>query len=300
LPTTSSIFLRTAGFARRTAFGWGFFEDATAESAHVRTRTTTVKREITTARRRLEASRSRIEGSRSGIEPSRSRTMGPRRFPTPSRWLLDPSNRWISASRRKSAALGRFPVTGSDPETLLVMKGLQAGAFRAGRLLRFPPRTCPIIPKKSLNNAEEILFNQKSIDAVTTYKSLLGSFSLAGVPSTPAKLQAVFQADIDSTNELDAAEANVANLRSKQKAARAASRHLHANLKKYLVAVSGPEIVQIMQDFGYPALKTRTQTVASKAHQVAQAKATRAAKGKKGGTQTATTEVVTPAPSPTK
>jgi hypothetical protein len=283
---TSRIFLRTAGFARRTAFGWGFLEGATTGRAHVRTRVTTVKREIEAARHVPEASRSRLEGSR--------------RFLTPSLRLLDPSIRWISASRRKSAAVGRFPVTGSDPETLLVMKGLRAGAFCTGRLLRFPPRRCPINPKKTLNNAEEILFNQKSIDAVTTYKSLLGSFPLAGVPATPAKLQAVFQADIDATSALDAAEANVANLRGKQKAARAASRQLHANLKKYLVAVSGPEIVQIMQDFGYPALKTRTQTVASKAHQVAQAQATRAAKGGKGKTQAATTEVVTPAPSPSK
>ena len=119
------------------------------------------------------------------------------------------------------------------------------------------------MPKTTLSNTEQLVFNQKSIDAVTTYKSLLGSFPLAGVPATPAKLQAVFQADIDSTNELDSAEANVALLRSKQKAARAASRSLHGNLKKYLVAVSGPEIVQILQDFGYPALKARTQTVAS-------------------------------------
>jgi len=150
--------------------------------------------------------------------------------------------------------------------------------------------------KSTNSNADELVFNQKSIDAVTTYKSLLGSFPLAGVPATPAKLQAVFQADIDATRALDAAEAKVALLRKKQKAARAASRQLHANLKKYLVAVSGPEIVQIMQDFGYPALKTRTQTVASKAHQVAQAKATRAAMGKKGGTQTAATEGATVAP----
>ncbi len=156
------------------------------------------------------------------------------------------------------------------------------------------------MPKTTLSNTEQLVFNQKSIAAVTTYQSLLGSFPLAGVPATPAKLQAVFQADIDATNALDAAEANVALLRGKQKAARAASRSLHGNLKKYLVAVSGPEIVQIMQDFGYPALKSRTQTVASKAHQVAQAKATRAAKGSKGGTQAATTEVVASTPNPAK
>ncbi len=251
---------------------------------------------IEATRRGTEGSRSGTEGSRSGMEPSRRQTAASRRFLTPSIRLLSPSMCWISASREETTAAGRFPVTGFDPETLLGMKGLQAGACRTGRFLRFSSSRCPITTKKTLNNAEEILFDQKSIDAVTTYKSLLGSFPLAGVPATPAKLQAVFQADIDSTNELDAAEANVALLRSKQKAARAASRQLHANLKKYLVAVSGPEIVQIMQDFGYPALKARTQTVASKAHQVAQAKATRAAKGSKGGTQAATTEGATVAP----
>jgi hypothetical protein len=180
------------------------------------------------------------------------------------------------------------------------MKGLQAGACRTGRPLVSRRKKSEFMTSSTLTNAEELVFCQKSVNAVTTYKPLLSSFVLAGTPATPAKIQAVFQADIDATGALDSALANVANLRKAQKAARAASRQLHGNLKKYLVAVSGPEIVQIMQDFGYPASKPRTQTVASKAKQVAQAQATRDARGTKGSKQKAGIKgvVSTPATAP--
>ena len=139
--------------------------------------------------------------------------------------------------------------------------------------------------KTTLNNSEQLVFCQKSINAVVTYKSLLTTFPFSGGTTTPAKLQAVFQADIDATNALDAAEANVTNLRIKQKAARAASMALHTDVKKFLEGNKVPDLPQVMLDFGYAAPKPRTQTVASKAEAIAQAKATREARGTMGSKQ---------------
>lgn len=147
-----------------------------------------------------------------------------------------------------------------------------------------------------LNNTEEIIFCTKSIAAVMKYQLLLKSFTLAGEAATPVSLTAAFQADIDATSALDAAEASVAKLRMTQRLARAASRQLHVELKRYLVAVSGPEIVQIAQDFGYPPGKARKQTVASKSKQVALAKATRVARGTRGKKQKAAIKGVAAAP----
>jgi hypothetical protein len=152
------------------------------------------------------------------------------------------------------------------------------------------------------NNVTAIALSQKNQAGVTKYFTALPTLMLAGVTTTPAKINAVFQADIDTTTALEAAEADVSQKRAAQKAARAAAIAERADLKAYILGNYGEQAVQMLADFGFEPPKPKgAKTVAAKAQAVAQSKATRAARGTKGVTQKAAIKgvVATPAAEPT-
>ena len=141
--------------------------------------------------------------------------------------------------------------------------------------------------KNRLTNAEIISLDQKSQAGVTKYFTALPTMMMGGVPTTAAKINGVFQADIDATNALTAAESDVKQKRVAQQAARAAANLQRKSLKAYILGEYGAQAVQMLEDCGFAAPKPPgTKTVASKAAAVASAKATRAAggaKAKRGG-----------------
>jgi predicted Fe-Mo cluster-binding NifX family protein len=151
------------------------------------------------------------------------------------------------------------------------------------------------------SNVVAIALSQKNQAGVTKYLTALPTLLLAGVVTTATKINAVFQADIDTSTALDAAEADVAQKRAVQKAARAAAIAERSDLKAYILGNYGEQAVQMLADFGFDPPKPRgAQTVASKAQAVAQGKATRAARGTKGAKQKAAIKgvVATPAAEP--
>ena len=90
-----------------------------------------------------------------------------------------------------------------------------------------------------LNNAASIALCQKNQAGVTKYFTALSTILLAGSQTTAIKINAVFQADIDATTALEAAESDVKQKRLVQKAARAAAISTRANVKKYIVGNYG-------------------------------------------------------------
>jgi len=150
------------------------------------------------------------------------------------------------------------------------------------------------------SNVTAITLSQKNQAGVTKYFTALPTLLLAGVSTTPAKVNAVFQADIDATTALDAAEAALSQTRAAQKAARTAAIETRSDLKAYILGNYGEQAVQMLQDFGFEPPKPRgAQTVAAKAQAVAQGKATRAARGTKGPKQKAAIKGVIAAPAET-
>ncbi|HEY3819635.1 MAG TPA: hypothetical protein VGL81_20845 [Polyangiaceae bacterium] len=147
------------------------------------------------------------------------------------------------------------------------------------------------------DNVTAIALSQKNQAGVLKYLTALPTLLLAGVVTTPAKVNAVFQADIDTSTALDAAESDVKQKRVLQKAARSAAIAQRSDLKAYIIGNYGEQAVQMLTDFGFDPPKPRgAQTVASKAQAVAQGKATRAARGTKGAKQKAAIKGVIPTP----
>ncbi|HEY1692175.1 MAG TPA: hypothetical protein VGG39_08430 [Polyangiaceae bacterium] len=139
------------------------------------------------------------------------------------------------------------------------------------------------MPTHSIStNAENVALDQKNIAGVTKYFTALPTILLAGTETTAPKINGIFQADIDATNALDAAEADVKQKRAAQKAARKAAQTQRGQLKTYILGNYGSQAVQMLEDCGFEAPKPPgPKTVASKAQAVAASKATRAAGGAK-------------------
>jgi hypothetical protein len=138
------------------------------------------------------------------------------------------------------------------------------------------------------NNAHALVMDQKHISGVDKYFASTATLSLAGSNITPAVLKAVFQADIDATHALDAAEAQAKQLRAAQKAARKKANATRLQLKSYIVATAGAAAVQMLEDFGFDAPKPLgKKTVATKAKAIAEAEATRQARHTMGKRQRA-------------
>ncbi|MGD0524252.1 MAG: hypothetical protein ABSE49_03860 [Polyangiaceae bacterium] len=102
----------------------------------------------------------------------------------------------------------------------------------------------------TVNNVTAIALSQKNQAGVTKYFTALPTLMLAGVSTTPAKINAVFQVDIDASTALGAAEADVKQKRATQKAARAAAIAERADLKAYILGTYGEQAVQMLVDFG--------------------------------------------------
>jgi hypothetical protein len=106
------------------------------------------------------------------------------------------------------------------------------------------------------------------------------SLTIAGETTTPAKLKATLQAEVDATGALLAAEAAVARCRRTCKAARAASKNVRMGIKRYIVAVHGKKAEPVLTSFGLPAPKSPPRrTVDQKVEAAMQARATRKLRG---------------------
>jgi hypothetical protein len=150
------------------------------------------------------------------------------------------------------------------------------------------------------NNANALVMDQKHIAGADKYYASTASLSLAGTNITPAVLKAVFQADIDATHALDAAEAQAKQLRATQKAARKKANATRLQLKSYIVATAGAAAVQMLEDFGFePPKPLGKKTVATKAKAIVVADATRQARHTMGKRQRAAIKgTVAPAAAP--
>jgi hypothetical protein len=178
----------------------------------------------------------------------------------------------------------------------------QATSFANQRIIVVTTPTKP-------NKPNALALDEKHITAIDKYFAGVTSLTIGGATITPALLKATFQDDIDQTNGLDAAQAQVKQTRVKQKATRQKANALRLQLKTYIVGSYGANAVQMLEDFGFDAPKSPgTKTVASKATAIAKAEATRAARHTMGKKQKAaikgtvapeTTPAASPAPAAT-
>jgi len=141
--------------------------------------------------------------------------------------------------------------------------------------------------------------DQKMQTGITKYFSGLQTLAPKGKTTTPAKLHAVFQDDIDQTQALDTLLGQVEEQRAKQKAARALAIQTRSDVKAYIVGNYGDQVATMLNDFGYGTPKAKsTPTAATKAQAVQKAKATRAARGTAGPKQKAKVKGVVATPEP--
>ncbi len=131
------------------------------------------------------------------------------------------------------------------------------------------------------------------------FAGTLKTLSPRGNVTTPAKLDAIFQDDIDQTTALDTLLAQVDEQRVKQRAARALAIQTRSDVTAYIIGNYGEQATTMLKDFGCTVPKKKSApTAATKAQAVVQAKATRAARGTKGPKQKAKVKgvvVATPA-----
>ena len=119
----------------------------------------------------------------------------------------------------------------------------------------------------------------KVMSGVDVHFATTGTMTIGGEQFTPATLKAVFQDDIDAINESDAAATTQKLKVQAAKAARKRAAKVRQAIKRYLVGQYGPEAVQILEDFGFPAPKPLgPKTVKAKAAAQQKAGATRASK----------------------
>jgi len=107
---------------------------------------------------------------------------------------------------------------------------------------------------------------------------------LAGTTYQPADLQAFLQADVDANDASTAARANWSSTVKVAKSKDAATDPVLRAVQSQVLAQHGeaPDAETVLAEFGYSPRKKPTKTVEQKTAAVAQAKATRAARGTKG------------------
>ncbi len=123
---------------------------------------------------------------------------------------------------------------------------------------------------------------------------------LAGTTYKPAALQTFLQADVDANDASTAARANWINTVKVATSTDAETDPVLRAIKAQVMAQysEAPNADQVLADFGYAPRKKPTKTVQQKAAAVAQAKATRVARGTTGPKARAKIKgVVTPATS---
>jgi hypothetical protein len=135
------------------------------------------------------------------------------------------------------------------------------------------------------NKNTALALDQKALAGVDKYFATASTLSIAGTSYTPAALKAVFQADIDATNALDASRAQVKQQVATAHAARAKANAARAGLKAYVLGTSGAAAVTMLEDFGMTVPKPHVLTVEAKAKSVANAEATRKARHTMGKKQ---------------
>jgi len=152
-----------------------------------------------------------------------------------------------------------------------------------------------------LTNETALVNDAKMQNGIAKYfTGTLKTLSPKGVATTPAKLDAIFQDDIDQTQALDTLLGQVAEQRAKQRAARALAIQTRSSVKAYIVGNYGDEVSTMMNDFGYGTPKKKsTPSAATKAQAVVQGQATRAARGTKGPKQKAKVKGVVSTPATT-
>lgn len=150
-----------------------------------------------------------------------------------------------------------------------------------------------------MTNQTALVNDAKMQSGIAKYfTGTLKTLSPKGTATTPAKLDAIFQDDIDQTQALDTLLGQVAEQRATQRAARALAIQTRSDVKAYIVGNYGDEVPTMMNDFGYGTPKKRsTPSAATRAQAVVQAEATRKARGTAGPKQKAKVKgvVATPA-----
>jgi hypothetical protein len=129
--------------------------------------------------------------------------------------------------------------------------------------------------------ATRTLLFTKIIAAIMQY--ITAAIVLGGKSITPQALAAVFEAYLQTEQDLEAARTVVTAKQQARDAALAAVNATLPNLHKYLAATYGEESATFTS-FGLPATKKATKTVEVKAAAVQKSKATRASHKPPSGT----------------
>jgi hypothetical protein len=114
----------------------------------------------------------------------------------------------------------------------------------------------------------------KAIAGVDKYLVNAASVAIRGTDYAPTDLKVLLQAEIDADKALDEARAEVRQLMAAAAEARAKAAGIRRGLRTYVLATSGPQAVQMLDDFGF-SKSASVPTVDAKAKAVAKAKATR-------------------------
>jgi hypothetical protein len=134
-----------------------------------------------------------------------------------------------------------------------------------------------------INKAQTLSQNKKAIEGVGKWFGKQKSLSLAGESTSPAQLKAVFQAESDALDVVDATRATLAKQMETLREAQANAHSARTNLHAYIVGNYGANAVEMLGDFGMAPAKRRAQpTVETKATAKKKAAATRKARGTMG------------------
>jgi hypothetical protein len=128
------------------------------------------------------------------------------------------------------------------------------------------------------NKTTALALNQKAIEGIGKYFAHVKTLTIAGASVTPKDLQATLQAEIDADKAVDESQAQVRQQVVAATLARSKGRAARKSLKAYVLATSGADAVQMLQDFGIPVPKAAgARTAQSKAQAADKATATRKA-----------------------
>jgi hypothetical protein len=139
--------------------------------------------------------------------------------------------------------------------------------------------------KNSPNKTTARALNQKAVQGIDKYFAKVTSLTIGGVAYTPDTLKAVLEAEIDASDVVDAARAQLQQQVAAPRVARAKAYAVRGSLRTYILGAYGAAAVQMLGDFGMPVPKRPIKTVDVKAEAVKKAKATRAARDTMGSKQ---------------
>jgi hypothetical protein len=143
----------------------------------------------------------------------------------------------------------------------------------------------------------DMQLDTKTMEGIDKHFSSTSTLPLGGTAMTPAQVKAIYQADIDAQNALDAARSQVKELVTKKKQTRAAARANRKLLKAYVVGTLGAQAVVVLEDLGIqPPKPPGRKKVQAKAQAIAQSKATRALRHTMGSRQKRAIKAPPPAP----